>query len=86
MLFEAQQQQAEVSGWWWWYIPPGLAVAFLGTSLALLNFGIDEFINPRLRAAGLTRRRAKKAGTAGLPRRFTLGVTPVVRTSEGSQR
>ena len=36
-------------------------VAFLGTALALLNFGIDEFINPRLRAAGLTRRRAKKA-------------------------
>ena len=86
ILFEAYQQQAQVSGWWWWYIPPGLAVAFLGTALALLNFGIDEFINPRLRAAGLTRRRAKKAGTAGLPRRFALGVTPVVRSSEGSQR
>jgi peptide/nickel transport system permease protein len=86
ILFEAYQQQAQVSGWWWWYIPPGLAVAFLGTALALLNFGIDEFINPRLRAAGLTRRRAKKAGTAGLPRRFALGVTPVVRSPEGSQR
>ena len=86
MLFEAYQQQAQVSGWWWWYIPPGLAVAFLGTALALLNFGIDEFINPRLRAAGLTRRRAKKAAVTGVPRRFTLGVTPVARTSEGSQR
>ena len=87
MLFEAQQQQAEVSGWWWWYIPPGLAVAFLGTALALLNFGIDEFINPRLRAAGLTRRRAKKvAHGAAVPRRFTLGVTPVVRSTEGSPR
>jgi peptide/nickel transport system permease protein len=87
MLFLAQQQQAEVSGWWWWYLPPGLAVAFLGTALALLNFGIDEFINPRLRAAGLTRRRAKKAGgTTAMPRRFTLGVTPVVRSTEGSQR
>src|SRR5215469_16998909 len=62
MLFEAYQQQAQVSGWWWWYIPPGLAVAFLGTALALLNFGIDEFINPRLRAAGLTRRRARRTG------------------------
>jgi peptide/nickel transport system permease protein len=86
MLFWAQSQQAEVSGWWWWYLPPGFAVAFLGTALALLNFGIDEFINPRLRAAGLSRKRARQAGTAQLPRRFTLGLTPVVRTHEGGQR
>jgi peptide/nickel transport system permease protein len=79
MLFEAQNADAEISGYWWWYIPPGLAVAFLGTSLALLNFGIDEFINPRLRAAGLTRRRFRKSGGQGLPRRFELGLTPVVR-------
>ncbi len=81
MLFEAQNADAELSGYWWWYIPPGLAVAFLGTSLALLNFGIDEFINPRLRAAGVARRQAKKSGGQGLPRRFVLGVTPVVRTA-----
>jgi peptide/nickel transport system permease protein len=80
MLFEAQNSDAEISGYWWWYIPPGLAVAFLGTSLALLNFGIDEFINPRLRAAGLTRRQSKKSGGQGLPRRFELGLTPVVRS------
>jgi peptide/nickel transport system permease protein len=58
-------------------------VAFLGTGLALLNFGIDEFINPRLRAAGLSRRRARRAGLTGAarpPRRFVLGVTPVVRS------
>jgi peptide/nickel transport system permease protein len=84
MLFEAQNSDAELSGYWWWYIPPGLMVAFLGTSLALLNFGIDEFINPRLRAAGLTRRRAKKAGGKGLPRRFELGLTPVVRATNGA--
>ena len=30
-------------------MPPGLAVGLFGTGLALLNFGIDEFINPRLR-------------------------------------
>jgi len=79
MLFEAQNSDAEVSGYWWWYIPPGLMVALLGTSLALLNFGIDEFINPRLRAAGLTRRQAKKTRGSGLPKRFELGLTPVVR-------
>ncbi len=83
MLFEAQNSDAELSGYWWWYIPPGLAVALLGTALALLNFGIDEFINPRLRAAGLARRQAKKAGGSGLPKRFELGLTPVVRPASG---
>jgi peptide/nickel transport system permease protein len=74
MLFWAQQSSAAQSREWWWFIPPGLAVALLGTSLALLNFGIDEFINPRLRAAGLSRKTARRTG---LPRRFRLGVTPV---------
>ena len=74
MLFQAGSLQAEQSGWWWWFIPPGLAIALLGMALALLNFGIDEFINPRLRAAGLSR---KAARGAGLPRRFRLGLTPV---------
>jgi peptide/nickel transport system permease protein len=95
MLFYAQVAGAEQSGYWWLFISPGLAVAFLGTALALLNFGIDEFINPRLRAAGLSRRRARREGLTGSarpPRRFVLGVTPVVRSApltavngEGSQ-
>ncbi len=79
MLFYAQVAGAEQSGYWWLFLPPGLAVALLGTSLALVNFGIDEFINPRLRAAGLSRRQARRAGTTGLPRRFAFGVTPVAR-------
>jgi peptide/nickel transport system permease protein len=79
ILFWAQSSSAENSGYWWWYIPAGLAVALLGTSLALLNFGIDEFINPRLRAAGLSRRRNKGAGQVRPPKRFVLGLTPVIR-------
>ena len=85
MLFWAQSANAEISGWWWWYLPPGLAVAFLGTSLALLNFGIDEFINPRLWAAGLTRKRVKRYASGPVPRRFQLGMTPVVRLLDGGQ-
>jgi peptide/nickel transport system permease protein len=81
IMFWAQASSAEISGFWWWYIPAGLAVALLGTSLALLNFGIDEFINPRLRAAGLSRRRARQAGQARPPKRFVLGLTPVVRAA-----
>jgi peptide/nickel transport system permease protein len=85
MLFWAQSANAEISGYWWWYLPPGLAVAFLGTALALLNFGVDEFINPRLRAAGLTRKRMKKYATGEVPRRFTIGLTPVVELREGER-
>jgi peptide/nickel transport system permease protein len=86
MLFWTQSADAEVSGYWWWYLPPGLAVAFLGTALALLNFGIDEFINPRLRAAGLTRKRVKRFAAGPVPRRFSLGLTPVVRLREEGQQ
>src|SRR5262249_11833359 len=83
MLFYAQLSNAETSGYWWWFVPPGLAVALLGTSLALLNFGIDEFINPRLRAAGLSRKRVRRrAGeNAAPPKRYVLGLTPVVRAT-----
>ncbi len=82
MLFCAQLANAENSGYWWWFVPPGLAVALLGTALALLNFGIDEFINPRLRAAGLTKaaRGRRRTGAPGRRRRYVLGLTPVTRT------
>lgn len=77
MLYWAQSgqaaQQARIE--WWWFLPPGLAVGLFGTGLALLNFGIDEYVNPRLRAAGITGRRARRAG---LPRRPKLGLTPVL--------
>jgi peptide/nickel transport system permease protein len=51
MLYWAQSQQALQLGAWWWFVPPGLAVAFMGTALVLLNTGIDELGNPRLRDA-----------------------------------
>ncbi len=56
MLYWAQSQQALQLGAWWWFAPPGLAVALMGTGLVLLNTGIDELGNPRLRdAANATR-------------------------------
>ena len=76
MLREGFANNAVRSGWWWWWAPPGIFIALLGTGLALLNFGIDEFINPRLRAAGLSRKAASKAGVSRRPK---LGMTPVVR-------
>src|ERR1022692_1966045 len=76
MLREGVSNNAVRGGWWWWWAPPGICIALLGTSLALLNFGIDEFINPRLRVAGLSRKAARRLG---ISRRPKLGLTPVVR-------
>jgi peptide/nickel transport system permease protein len=76
MLFDATSSSAVESGFWWWYIPPGIAIALLGTSLALINFGIDEFINPRLRIATGGRKVRKSLGFKLRPQ---LGFTPVIR-------
>lgn len=73
ILYWAQGQQALVQGAWWWFVPAGLAIAVLGTALALVNFGIDEFVNPRLRNNG--ERGAKSAD--GRPVRMRVGFTPV---------
>lgn len=49
MFYWAGNNDALLTGAWWWFVPPGLCVAFVGVGLALLNFGIDEIANPRLR-------------------------------------
>lgn len=51
MLYWTQSAQAYTLGAWWWFVPPGLCIALVGTGLALLNFSIDEVVNPRLRVA-----------------------------------
>jgi len=76
MLREGLANNAVRGGWWWWWAPPGICVALLGTGLALVNFGIDEFINPRLRTAGLTAKAARKAGI----KTGTLAATPVIKS------
>ncbi len=48
MLFFAESAQALPLGAWWWFVPPGLCIAILGAGLALINFSLDELINPRL--------------------------------------
>jgi len=81
MLREGFANNAIRGGWWWWWAPPGFCVALLGTGLALLNFGIDEYVNPRLRVAGISRRAAEKAGVSAWA---TLGMTPVVSDVRGT--
>ncbi len=40
---------AILHGYWWWMIIPGLILTLLIVSLYLINTGLDEVFNPRLR-------------------------------------
>ena len=73
ILFWAQSNNASPNRWWW-FLPAGLCIALVGTALALVNFGIDEYVNPRLRSAGQRVRALRKKGI-----KLAEGVT-VVRT------
>jgi peptide/nickel transport system permease protein len=60
MLYWAQSGSAVELGAWWWYLFPGMAVAFLGMSLVLINFGLDELSNPRLRSSRSLRKLGRR--------------------------
>jgi len=49
MLYWAQNNEALASGMPLWALAPGIAIALLGTALALLNYAFDEVANPALR-------------------------------------
>jgi peptide/nickel transport system permease protein len=49
ILYWAQNNQALLTGNWWTFIPPGICIALVGFSLTLMNYGIDEITNPRLK-------------------------------------
>lgn len=87
MLYWSQNFEAFSSGAWWWYVPPGLAIALVGTALSLINFSIDEHINPRLRTV-----RAASKRPAGRPSSASAGSSsedrwdlPVAPLSEGTR-
>ncbi|ACQ79659.1 ABC transporter related [Beutenbergia cavernae DSM 12333] len=80
MLYFAQSSQAFLYGAWWWFVPPGLAIATLGAGLALINFGIDEYANPRLRT-GKKRRQPARIGRRA---QALEGVTSEIALAGGS--
>ena len=62
MLYSAYNSGALLQGAWWWFAPPGICIALLGAGLALLNFGVDEIADPRLRVENQRLRRGVTAG------------------------
>ena len=77
MFFWAGNNDALLLGAWWWFVPPGLCIAILGASLALINFGIDEVANPRLRRERLPRmlRNLKRPGKTNAPEESVVALT-----------
>jgi peptide/nickel transport system permease protein len=62
MMYWAENSQALSNGAWWWFVAPGACIALIGAAGGLVNFGVDELSNPRLRAA--TRKSLKQAQKA----------------------
>jgi peptide/nickel transport system permease protein len=49
-LYWAANNQALLTESWWTIVPTGLLIALTGLGLVLVQFGIDELMNPRLKA------------------------------------
>ncbi|MFC7596559.1 ABC transporter permease [Terrabacter sp. GCM10028922] len=58
-LYWASNDGALMSGAWWAFVPSGISIALVAFALALVNYGVDEVTNPRLR--GGRRRRTSRA-------------------------
>lgn len=72
MLYWAENSEALGAGMPLWAIMPGVCVALLGASFALLNYAFDEISNPALRPV----RKVMKAGLGGFDSGMTLDVVP----------
>jgi peptide/nickel transport system permease protein len=49
IIWASQTQGAFFNGWWWWPIWPAIGMVLILGSLALINLGLDELSNPRVR-------------------------------------
>ncbi len=49
MMYNAVAWGALPLGLWWWFIPPGIGITAIVAALYVLNVGLDEVFNPRLR-------------------------------------
>ena len=49
MMNNAFLSSALLLGLWWWFIPPGIGIIAIVGGLYVMNVGLDEIFNPRLR-------------------------------------
>ena len=72
-MYWAQNNSAVLQGEWWHFFFPGFALALSVAALVLVNYGIDELSNPRLR-----RKRARR----GVLRSLFGGRSAIARPQE----
>lgn len=48
-IWNANNASAFFNNWWWWPMAPAVALVLILGSLALINMGLDELANPRIR-------------------------------------
>jgi peptide/nickel transport system permease protein len=71
-LYWAQNDAGLLTGAWWTFVPAGVCIALVAFAFAMINYGVDEITNPRLRArSGIDRvlkeRKVKTTGTRATP-------------------
>jgi peptide/nickel transport system permease protein len=49
MMQNAVQNAALLQGYWWWFVPPGVGIIAIVGGLYVMNVGLDEVFNPKLR-------------------------------------
>jgi peptide/nickel transport system permease protein len=49
MMNEAVLWSALQLGYWWWFVPPGIGIMAIVGGLYVMNVGLDEVFNPKLR-------------------------------------
>jgi peptide/nickel transport system permease protein len=49
MMNNAFLSSALILGSWWWFVPPGIGIIAIVGGLYVMNVGLDEIFNPRLR-------------------------------------
>jgi peptide/nickel transport system permease protein len=49
MMYNAVAWSALQLGMWWWFVPPGVGITAIVAALYIMNVGLDEIFNPRLR-------------------------------------
>ncbi len=49
MMYNSVAWSALQLGLWWWFLPPGIGITAVVGALYVMNVGLDEIFNPRLR-------------------------------------